>query len=119
RHHIFEGQRFEVKPIRRVVVGRDGLWIAINHDRFEAGVSQSERCMATAVVKFNPLSYSVGSTAQDDDFLPVIRICLIFRLVSGVEVGSIGFKFGGTGINTFEYRKYPMFLSHVPDIDLC
>src|SRR5690606_4079954 len=66
-HHIFEGQRFEVKPIRRVVVGRDGLWIAINHDRFEAGVSQSERCMATAVVKFNPLSYSVGSTAQDDD----------------------------------------------------
>ena len=40
--HVLERQRLEVEAIRRVVVGRHRLRIAVDHDRFEAGFSERE-----------------------------------------------------------------------------
>ena len=36
RHDVFEGQRLEIQPVGRVVVGRHRLGIAVDHHRFEA-----------------------------------------------------------------------------------
>jgi len=47
-HHVFKCQRFEVQTIRSVVVRRDCLRVAVDHDRFKAGVPQGEGGMATA-----------------------------------------------------------------------
>ena len=38
--HVFERERLKVKPVARVVVGRDRLGVAVDHDRFEPGVAQ-------------------------------------------------------------------------------
>ncbi len=40
--HILGGQRLEIEPVRGVVVGRDRLRIAVDHDGLEAGLLQRE-----------------------------------------------------------------------------
>lgn len=39
-HHIFEGQRLEIKLVGGVVVSRDRLGVAVDHDGLEAGVGK-------------------------------------------------------------------------------
>jgi hypothetical protein len=41
--HVFGGQRLEIEPVRGVVVGRHRLRVAVDHDRFEAGVLAARR----------------------------------------------------------------------------
>ena len=44
-HHledVLEGQRFEVEPVGRVVVGRDSLGVAVDHDGLVASIAESE-----------------------------------------------------------------------------
>ena len=55
--------------------------------------------MHTAVVKFNPLANTVGSAAEDDDFLFISDDRLIFIAVGGVVIRSEGFKFSSAGID--------------------
>ena len=38
--HVFRGQRLEIEPVGGVVVGRHGLRVAVDHDRFIAGLGQ-------------------------------------------------------------------------------
>ena len=37
---ILPGQGLEIEPVRGVVVSRDRLWIAVDHDRLEASRSK-------------------------------------------------------------------------------
>ena len=67
-HHMFEGQRFEIEAIRGVVVGRNGLGVAIDHDGFIARLGQRKTGVTAAIVKFDALSDPVGTTAQNHDF---------------------------------------------------
>ena len=53
--HVFGGQRFEIQPVRRIVIGADGFRIAVDHDGFKPGVGQRETGVATAIVEFDPL----------------------------------------------------------------
>ena len=39
---VFEGERFEVEPVGGVVVGRNGLRVAVDHDGLVAGFAQGE-----------------------------------------------------------------------------
>ena len=57
--YILEGERLEVEAIGGVVVGRDGLRIAIDHDGLVAGVAQGERGVHARVVELDPLTDSV------------------------------------------------------------
>ena len=40
--HILSRQRLEVEPVRRVIVGRDRLRVAVDHDRLVARLAQRE-----------------------------------------------------------------------------
>ena len=35
--HVLGGQRLEIEPVGGVVIGRDGLRVAVDHDRLDAG----------------------------------------------------------------------------------
>jgi len=57
--HVFEGERLEVQSVAGVVIGRDGLWVAVDHDRFEAGVVQGEARVHAGVVELDTLTDAV------------------------------------------------------------
>jgi hypothetical protein len=67
--HVLGGQRFEIQPVRGVVVGRDGLGVAVDHDGFIAGVAQREGGVAAAIVELDALADAVRPAAEDDDLL--------------------------------------------------
>ena len=69
--HVLGGQRFEIEAVGGVVVGRHGLGVAVDHDRFIARVMQREAGMAAAIVELDALADAVGPAAEDDDLLPV------------------------------------------------
>ena len=73
RHHVLEGQRLEVQPIGRVVVGRDRLRVAVDHHRLETLVSKGEGGMAAAVVELDALPDPVRSAAEDDHLVAAVR----------------------------------------------
>ena len=72
RQHVFERQRLEVQPVGGVVVGRDGLRVAVDHDGLEAVLSQREGRVHAAVVELDALADAVGPAAEDHDFLRAI-----------------------------------------------
>ena len=69
--HVLGGQRLEIEPVRGVVVGRDRLRIAVDHDGLVAGVAQREAGMAAAIVELDALADAVRAAAEDHDLLAV------------------------------------------------
>ena len=67
--HFFERQRLEVEAVAGVVVGRDGLRVAVDHDRLDAELLQREGRVAAAVIELDSLPDAVRPAAQDHDFL--------------------------------------------------
>ncbi len=65
--HVLERQRLEVEAIARVVVGRDGLGVAVDHDGLVAGVRQRERRVHARVVELDALADAVRAGPDDDD----------------------------------------------------
>ena len=64
-HDILVGERLKVQAVGRVVVGRNGLGIAVDHDGLEAAGRQRIARMHTAVVELDTLADTVGAGAQD------------------------------------------------------
>ena len=58
-HDVLEGQRLEIELVGRVVVGRDGFGVAVDHDRLIARVVQRVAGMHAAVVEFDALANAV------------------------------------------------------------
>ena len=54
--HVLGRQRLEVQPARRVVVGRDGLGIRVDHHRLEPRLLEREGRMHAGVVELDPLA---------------------------------------------------------------
>ena len=69
--HVLFGQRLEIEAVRGVVVGRDRLRIAVDHDGLVAGVGQREGRVAAAIVELDALADAVRAAAKDDDLLGV------------------------------------------------
>ena len=67
--HVLGRQRLEIQPVGGVVVGRDGLGVAVDHDRLDADVGEGEGRVAAAVVELDPLPDPVRTAAQDDGLL--------------------------------------------------
>jgi hypothetical protein len=67
--HVLEGQRLEVQPVGGVVVGRDRLGVAVDHDGLVAGVAQREHGVDAAVVELDALPDAVRPGAEDDDLV--------------------------------------------------
>ena len=62
--HVLGGQRFEVEPVRGVVVGGDRLRVAVHHHRLVAGLGQGLAGVDAAVVEFDPLADAVRARAE-------------------------------------------------------
>ena len=100
-HHILERQRLEVQPVRRVVVGADGLGVAVYHYRLDADLSQGEGGVNTAVVKLDALTDAIGPAAEDDDLSPGSRVGLALIFEGRIQVGGRGLEFGSAGVDGF------------------
>ena len=72
--HVLGGQRLEIEPVGRVVIGRHRLRVAVDHDRLEAGLGQREAGVAAAIIELDPLPDPVGPAAEDDDLAAVARL---------------------------------------------
>ena len=64
--HILGGQRLEIEPVGGVVIGRDGLRVAVDHDRLDAGLAQAVGGMDAAIVELDALADAVRAAAEDD-----------------------------------------------------
>ena len=64
-HDVLVGERLKVQAVGRVVVGRNGLGIAVDHDGLKAAGRQRIARMHTAVVELDTLADTVGAGAQD------------------------------------------------------
>ena len=63
-HHVLEGERLEVEPVGRVVVGGDRLRVAVDHDGFHAGLAQGEGGVDARIVELDPLADAVRARSR-------------------------------------------------------
>ena len=64
-HDVLVGERLKVQAVRGVVVGRDGLGVAVDHDGLKAAGGQRVARMHAAVIKLDTLANAVGTGTQD------------------------------------------------------
>ncbi len=117
RQHIFESERFEVQPVAGVVIGRDRLRIAVDHDGFVIVIAERKRRMAAAVIELDALANAVRPAAQNNDFASRRRRGFIFLFVGGVEVRRIAIELGRAGVHFLEYRRDAVAPPQFPDRD--
>ena len=108
RRDVLERQRLEIQAVDGVVVGRNGLGIAVDHDRFVAFVAQRERGVTAAVVELEALPDAVRPAAEDDDLAPRRRIGLAFLFVGAVEVGRERLELCRAGVDALVGRDEPV-----------
>ena len=110
-HHVLGGQRFEIEPVRGVVIGRDGFRIAVDHDRLDAGFPQRVGGMDAAIIELDALADPVWSAAEDDDLAPGAWLRLAFgrvdpvALVGRVKIRGQRGEFGGAGVDALVDRR--------------
>ena len=104
--HVLRRQGLEVEPVGGVVVRRDRLGIAVDHDGLVAGVAQRHGRVDTAVVELDPLPDAVRSRAEDDDPVPGGGADLVLLLVGRVVVGRERLELGRAGVDGLERRPH-------------
>ena len=100
--HILEGEGLEVETVARVVVRRDRLGVAVDHDRLVAGVVKGEAGVHTAVVELDALADAVRPRAEDDDLAAVGGRRLVFLFVGRIEVRRVRDELGGARVDGLE-----------------
>ena len=123
--HIFKRERLEVEAVAGVVVGGDGLGIAVDHDGLVAVVFEREGRVAAAVVELDALADAIGTGAENDDFWLCCRRRFVLLVVGGVEVGRHRLELGGAGIdeledgaNSLPFAQFPHLLDAVVAFEL-
>ncbi|CAI8317822.1 MAG: Uncharacterised protein [Rhodospirillaceae bacterium] len=81
---MFFGQRLEVQPISRIVVGRYGLRVTVDHDGLVAGFLERVAGMDAAVVEFDALPDPVRTPTEDHDLLLVRGLGLAHRCIEAI-----------------------------------
>ena len=103
-HDVFEGERLEVEAIGGVVVGRDRLGVAVDHEGLAALLVEGEARVAAAVVELDALADAVGAAAEDHDLAPRGRVGLALVLVGRVEVRGVRLELGRAGVDALVDR---------------
>ncbi len=109
--HVLERHRLEVEAIRGVVVGRHGLWIAVDHDRLVAVLAHGEGSVDAAVVELDALADPVRAAAENHDLLALGRLGLALLLVGGVHVGGLRRELGGAGVDALVDRPHAQLVA--------
>ncbi len=87
--HVLRGQRLEIEPVRRVVVGRHRLGVAVDHDRLETGIAQRETGVAAAVIELDTLPDAVRAAAEDHDLVAAGGAALVDRVTRDALVAGL------------------------------
>ena len=109
--HVLKCQGFEIQTIRGVIVSRNSLWVAIDHDGFITIVTQGQRGVHAAVIKFDTLADTVGSATEHHDFFAISGFCLALLLIGRVEIGCVGGEFGRAGIDALVNGTYVVLMA--------
>ena len=80
--NVFQSQRLEVKFVGSVVVGRNGLGVAVDHDGLKPGVPDRESGVHAAVVELDALADAVRPAAQDHDLVLGRNFRLVLLIIS-------------------------------------
>src|ERR1700693_1259864 len=118
RPDVFKRQRLKVETVAGVVIRRDGLGIAIDHDRLVTVFVQRERSVTAAVIELNSLPDAVRPAAQNDYFLLVGWSRLIFVLVSRIKIWRGTLALFRAGVHALVDGQHAVFLAQVPDFFL-
>ena len=104
--HVFGSDRLEIEPVARVVVGRDGLGVAIDHDRLETGVVERKTRLHAAIVELDTLADPVGAGPKDHH----LGLCrgqhLVGVLVGRVVIRGPGSELCSAGVDRLERRPH-------------
>src|ERR1019366_112288 len=75
--HVVERERLEVEAVGGVVVGGDGLGVAVDHDGVAPGLAHGHGGVHAAVVELDSLPDAVGAGAEDHDGLAIAATDLV------------------------------------------
>ena len=67
--NILFSEWLEIQTVRGVIIGRNCLRVAIDHDAFYLDITHGISRMATTIVKLDALTNSVWATAQNNRLL--------------------------------------------------
>ena len=103
RQHLLDRERLEVEPVRHVVVGGDGLGVAIDHHCLVAELAERLGRVDAAVVELDPLPDPVRPGTEDDhgtgsramSLDPVARHGFVGLAPGRVEVVRVGLDLAG------------------------
>src|SRR6185312_10587717 len=108
--------RFEIKLVGNVEIGRNGLGITVDHDRLITAFLDGQQTMHTAVVEFDALPDPVWPRSKDYDLRLLADLALVgmSSFESAVKIGRFCLEFGGAGIHhlihTRDARGLPFFI---------
>ena len=118
REHLLRRERLEVETVGGVVVGRDGLGIAVDHDRLVAQRPEGLRRMHAAVVELDALADAVRAGAEDDDARLVARRRRLVLLAPGrVQVVRGRLDLAGARVDAPKHGADPELVPAASDLD--
>ena len=86
--HVLGRKRLEIEAVGGVVVGRDGLGVAVDHDGLVPRLLEAVDRVDAAIVELDALADAVRSAAEDDDLAAAAHVG--FGLGRGEAVALIG-----------------------------
>ena len=104
--HVFERERLEVEFVARVVIGRNGFRIRIDHDGFESKLAKGEGGVDAAIIEFDSLAHPVRAAAEDHDLALIAPAHLVLAAVGGIIIRRIRFELRRTGIDQAIRRRH-------------
>jgi hypothetical protein len=113
---VFNGERLEVQPIARVVVGGNRFRIAVHHHGLVARFVQGERGVDAREIELDALSDPIRSRSENDDPRPVGGTELRGRLVGREVIGSLGGELSRAGIHRLEHGDHTRRPPGRPDV---
>ena len=115
----------KIEPVGGVVVGRDRLGVAVDHDRLEAVSARAKAAWTAAVVELDALADAVGAAAEDHHLLAVADGADSHsspRRARGSRRSSTcracGLELGGAGVDALEDGSTPSVCAARADLVL-
>ena len=108
-HNIFVGQRFKIKPVAGVKVGRNRFGIVVDEYNLVPKLLKRPYAVNGGVVKFDTLTDSDRTGAENDDFLFLVvakLACLAVLVICRIKIRCFSGKFCAAGINHFIYTVF-------------
>src|SRR5207237_1885228 len=110
-------ERIEVQPRGLVEVRRNGLRVAVHHDRGYAALAKRRCRLDAAAIELDALTDADRSASQDHRLRAGERGGLVLLLVGRIEVRRDRFELRGAGIDHLVDGSDPPLRAQAPDVD--